>query len=141
MEIKNMDELRAAYPDLLAQAETAAREEGRTSGVAEERARIQGIEAIQNAVADKNLLNAAKFGDKPLTAEQLAFQAMQAQAAIGANVLANITSDSVDSGAADVEANPNKGTENSAADDEAAAKKAAADTVAAYKMIKNGGKK
>ena len=141
MEIKNMDELRAAYPDLLAQAETAAREAGRAAGVAEERARIQGIEAIQNAVADKNLLNAAKFGDKPLTAEQLAFQAMQAQAAIGATALANITKDSADSGAADVAANPNKGTENLAEDDEANAEKIVAEAVNAYKAMKNGGKK
>lgn len=116
MEIKNLDELRAACPDLLAQAETAAREEGRTAGVTEERARIQGIEAIQNAVADKDLLNAAKFGEKPLTAEQLALQAMQAQAAIGASVLANMTQDGDESGAEGVPAAPNAGPEGQEGD-------------------------
>ena len=111
MEIKNLEELRAAFPDLLAQAETAAREEGRAAGVAEERARIQGIEAIENAVADKSLLNAAKFGDAPLTAEQLALQAMQAQAAVGAAVLNDMAADAGASGAAGVPAAPNAGPE------------------------------
>ena len=111
MEIKNIEELRAAYPDLLAQAETAAREEGRTAGVAEERARIQGIEGIQNAIADKSLINSAKYGEKPLTAEQLALQAMQAQAAIGATVLKNMAQDGTDSGADGVAAAPNDGPE------------------------------
>ena len=111
MEIKNLDELRAAYPDLLAQAETAAREEGRTAGVTEERARIQGIEAIQGAIADQAMITGAKYGEKPLTAEQLAFQAMQAQAAIGAKVLKNMTEDGTESGAEDVPAAPNAGPE------------------------------
>ena len=111
MEIKNLDELRAAYPDLMAQAETAAREEGRTAGVAEERARIQGIESIQGAIADQAMITGAKYGEKPLTAEQLAFQAMQAQAAIGAKVLKNMTEDGTESGAEDVPAAPNAGPE------------------------------
>ena len=140
MEIKNLDELRAAFPDLLAQAETAAREEGRTAGISDERARIQGIEAIQNAVADKNLLNAAKFGEKPLTAEQLALQAMQAQASIGANMLNNLEADGEDSGAAGVAADPNNGPEGGDGDDGEDAQKAIEDAVKLAKMMRNGGK-
>lgn len=64
----------------------------------EERARIKGIEDIQNAIADQKLIAGAKYGDKPLTAEQLALQAMQAQAAIGAKVLADMGADGKDSG-------------------------------------------
>ena len=140
MEIKNLDELRAAFPDLLAQAETAAREEGRAAGITEERARIQGIETIQNAVADKNLLNAAKFGEKPLTAEQLALQAMQNQAAIGANVLNNIEADGAESGADGVSAAPNNGPESKDGDP-VDTKQEIANAVNIYKQIKNGGKK
>ena len=140
MEIKNLDELRAAFPDLLAQAETAAREEGRTAGISDERARIQGIEAIQNAVADKNLLNAAKFGETPLTAEQLALQAMQAQASIGANMLNNLEADGEDSGAAGVAADPNNGPEGGDGDDGEDAQKAIEDAVKLAKMMRNGGK-
>lgn len=52
MEIKNLDELRAAYPDLLAQAENAAQ----AKGVASERARIQGIEDIEAAIGDAEMV-------------------------------------------------------------------------------------
>ena len=134
MEIKNLDELRAAYPDLLAQAETAAREEGRTAGVTEERARIQGIEAIQGAIADQDMITGAKYGEKPLTAEQLAFQAMQAQAAIGATVLENMTKDGDESGAEGVPAAPNagpKGQEGDPVDTE----KEIADTVNLFNKL------
>lgn len=107
MEITNMEELRTAYPELVAQLEAAAQ----TAGAAAERARIQSIEAIQGAVADKALVEAAKYGETPSTAEQLAFQAMQQQAALGANMLGSLTRDAQASGAAAVAAAPNAGTE------------------------------
>lgn len=105
-------------------------------GVESERARIKGIEAIENAIADKALITNAKYGEKPLTAEQLAFQAMQAQAAIGATVLTNMAKDTKDSGVEGVAASPNSGTEDP---EDPKAEIAAA--VNAYKMMKNGGKK
>lgn len=114
MEIKNMDDLRNANPELAQQIE----EEAHAAGVAAERARIQGIEAIENAIADKNLVNEAKFGKNPMNAEQLALQAMQAQAAIGATMLNNMTNDTKDSGADGVKGNPAETTEQT--DDEKA---------------------
>ena len=111
MDIKNLDELRVAFPDLLAQAETAARDEGRSAGVTEERARLQGIEAIENAIQDRTLVDKAKYGENPMTAEQLAFQAMRQEAAIRANALRDMAQDANDSGAGDVGAAPNDGPE------------------------------
>ena len=139
MDIKNIDEMRAAFPDLLAQAETAARDGGHAAGVAEERARIQGIEAIEAAIADKALVNAAKYGDTPLTAEQLAFRAMQAQAALGATMLTQIAADSAESGANEVAAAPNAGPETSNVEpaDEAAQIQ---DAIKVAQMIRNGGR-
>lgn len=110
MEIKNVQELRAAYPELVNQIEAAAREAGQLDGVNTERTRIQGIEAIENAIADKELIKNAKYKE-PLTAEQLAFKAMQAQAAIGAKMLHKMEADAGASGAAAVEATPNQGPE------------------------------
>lgn len=136
MEIKNVDELRAAYPDFAAQIEAAAKESGSAAGIESERARIKGIEEIENAIADKAMINNAKYGEKPLTAEQLAFQAMQAQAAIVATVLTNMAKDTKDSGVESVAASPNSGTEDT---EDPKAEIAAA--VSAYKMMKNGGKK
>lgn len=135
MPITNVDELRKAHPDLVAQVENAARMEG----VNQERARIQGIEAIQNAIADQSLIQNAKFGDKALTAEQLAFQAMQAQAAIGNTMLANMAADNAASGAAQVATAPNAGPEvkdNGPTD----AKAAADEAVNLFRMM-NGGNK
>ena len=137
MEITNLEELRAAFPELLAQAETSARTEGHAAGVQEERARLQGIEAIQAAIADKALITGAKYGDKPLTAAELALKAMQAQAAIGATVLANMKEDAGASGTCDVAANPNGGAETT---DEVDAEKEIADTVNLFNKM-NGGKK
>ena len=135
MPIANIDELRKAYPDLVGQIENAARTEGANN----ERARIQGIEAIQNAIADQALIKNAKFGEKPLTAEQLAFQAMQAQAAIGNTMLNNMVADGAASGVTNVAATPNAGPEvknNNAVDPKAAADEA----VALFKLM-NGGNK
>lgn len=101
-QFSNLDELRAAYPDLLAEAETAAQ----AKGCADERARIKGIEAIEKAIGDTTLVLSAKYGEKPMTAEQLAFAAMQAQAAIGATVLQQMEQDNEGSGVDGVEATP-----------------------------------
>lgn len=100
--IDTLEDLRAAYPDLVGQAENAAKASERADGINAERARIQGIEAIEAAIGDKEMVKQAKYGENPLTAEQLAFKAMQAQAAIGATVLTNLENDAKNSGAADV---------------------------------------
>ena len=69
--INTAEELRAAYPELVAQIEKAAQAQGETAGAASERARIQGIEEIAGAIADPEMLNNAKFGEKPLTAQEI----------------------------------------------------------------------
>lgn len=107
MEIKNVDELRAAFPDLLAQVEAAAKSEGVSEGVNDERARIKSIEEIEAAIGDSELINSAKYGEKPMTAEQLSFAAMKAQAAIGATVIEKLDDDAKKSGASEVEPTPN----------------------------------
>ena len=135
MPITNVEELRVAHPDLVKQIENAARMEGAN----QERARIQGIEAIQNAIADHALIKNAKFGEKPLTAEQLAFQAMQAQAAIGNTMLNNLNADNAASGAANVATAPNAGPE--VKDGNPVDAKAAADEAVKLFHMMNGGKK
>lgn len=102
MEIKNVDDLRKAYPDLVTQVETAAQ----ASGVTAERARIQGIEEIENAIGDADLIRNAKYGESPMNAEQLAFAAMKMQAAIGMNMVTALENDTKNSGAAAVVATP-----------------------------------
>lgn len=81
VEIKNLAELKATYPDLCNQLVT----EVTNTAVVAERERIKSIEEIANNIAP-DLVNKAKF-DEPVTAENLAFQAMKADAGKGLNFL------------------------------------------------------
>lgn len=114
MEIKNIEELRNAFPEFVAQVETAARADGARA----ERERIQGIEDIQAAIGNPDLVKAAKFGDNPMTAKDVAFEAMKAQASLGVNMVNALNADANNSGAADVEPAPAPGEEPKAMTDE-----------------------
>lgn len=107
VEIRNLEELRTVYPDFVKQAEDAAFAKGGEA----ERARMKGIEDIQAAIGNAELVKNAKYGDQRMTAEQLAFAAMQAQAAIGATMLTNMSADAAESNASQVIPVPVPGTE------------------------------
>ncbi len=138
MDIKNLNDLKEAYPDLMEQARAEAFDAGRTQGAADERARIQSIESIQSAVADKTMLDDAKFGEHPLTAEQLALKAMQSQAAIGHTMLDNLADDTKKSGVDDVKATPAQ-PEMTEAEKRAAQNKADADAALDFLFGKKEG--
>ena len=133
-EIKTMEDLRAEYPDLVGQVENAAKSSAKSEGVNDERARIQGIEAIEAAIGDKELVKEAKFGANPMTAEQLALKAMQAQAAIGATVVQKLETDTLNSGAGGVSATPAPANPVDDNSPEAMAAQAKADVEAFNKM-------
>ena len=88
MEIKNVTDLKNAYPELVAQIESAAVEDAK-GAVEAERNRIKAIEEIENSIADKELVKKAKY-EEPMTAEDLAFQAMKAMAAQSDSMLAKL---------------------------------------------------
>ena len=113
------EELRAQHGEIIAQIEREAAETARTNAITEERARLQAIEEIEASVGDAQMIRDAKYGEKPMTAEQLAFAAMKKQAALGAQYLNNMSTDNANSGAADVGAAPNGGEEGSETDDNA----------------------
>ena len=102
MEFTTPEELRNAFPDLVAQIEAAARAEGVTA----ERNRIQEIESIQNVVGDAQIVQNAKFGDTPMDAKDMLFAAAQKQAAVGNQMLGKLNTDAAASGAAAVAAAP-----------------------------------
>lgn len=87
----NVEELRAENPELAAQLETAAAEKA-AAAVAAERARLQEIEEI-SALYPAELVQAAKYGDKPMTAAELAYQAAVLQARKGAALLDDMQAD------------------------------------------------
>ena len=113
MEFTTPEELRNAFPDLVAQIEAAARAEGVTA----ERNRIQEIESIQNVVGDAQIVQNAKFGEKPMNAKDMLFAAAQRQAAVGNQMLGKLNTDAAASGAAAVAAAPAPAGEPAGNDD------------------------
>ena len=97
-----VEELRAQYPDLVAQIEDAAEEKARV----EERNRIKGLEEISGAVADKALMEEAKFGESPMTVEELSVTAMKQQSKLQASILKSLEEDAKNSGTGDIKASP-----------------------------------
>lgn len=106
MNIKTVEELKAAFPTLVAQMEQDAMEQGKMA----ERERLQGIELIENSIADKEMLKNAKYGNTPLTAEQLAFHMMREEAKIKEAALKSLKDSGRDTEG--VEAVPNHGNNN-----------------------------
>jgi len=81
--IINRAYLAEKHPELVA----ALLEEGRTAGVAAERARLKAIDELP-ALGCAALVAAAKYGDQPLEAPALAVQIVKAQKGVGAELMA-----------------------------------------------------
>jgi hypothetical protein len=102
MEIKTVEDLRAAHPELTAQiAETAA---------AAERKRIQDIENIALSGFEE-IVSKAKF-EAPVAAAEVAMSIVAEQKKQGENYLKNVGEDVNNSGAKSVEASGHEGGTN-----------------------------
>ena len=110
--VKTIDELRAAFPDLTAQLEADAKAavvpadntEAIKAAVNAERERIRAIDEIAPSILDETLVREAKYGDKSISAQELAFQALKKGNQQGAEFIANAQADAAASGAAGVPA-------------------------------------
>lgn len=96
-----IEELRAEYPDLVAQL---AQEE-RAAAVQEERSRILDIDDVAGLFSAELVTN-AKYGENICTAQELAYRAAQAAKKNGSQFLSNMAADAHASGAAAVPAAP-----------------------------------
>lgn len=96
VDIKTVDELRSAYPDLVNQIEQAAAERA----TAEERQRIQDIEEMEMP-GSEDIANEAKF-TKPISASDYAKTAIKRAKAQGDQHLKNAQEDAKNSGMSDV---------------------------------------
>ena len=96
----NFEELKAKHPELVAEIQNAAKEEGKK----EERARIKDIEDISNSIP-QDLVKKAKF-EEPVNAEKLAFMALQNDGKLGKTYLNNAEADQKESGTSEVTATP-----------------------------------
>lgn len=107
------EELRAAHPEVVAQIEqaavAAAQAQANAAAVTAERQRLSDIDSIAASIPDPQMVNDAKYGENPCTAQELCFRVMQKSAAAGQQFLANYAQDGAASGAQDVGAAPNGG--------------------------------
>lgn len=126
MEIKNLNDLKAAYPDLVREAEETAGEAARNAveipdvdaavsaavenALKEERERMQEIDALSGAVADPALIADAKY-IHPVSAEKFALAAMKATAEANRQALKNLEEDGKSSGTGTVTPAPQADTE------------------------------
>lgn len=131
-----LDELRAQEPDLVRQIEDNARASVETvdtaaieaQAVAAERERIRAIEAIEATIADRDLIQDAKYGEHPMDARDLAYEALQRQASMGNTMMQNLMADTAASGTKKVVVTPE-------ADDDAKKLQDQADLKAAVKAL------
>ena len=82
LDIKTVDDLRKAFPALVDQIVEAAVKDAVVTAVTEERSRLQAIDNIAHNL-DKTLVTNAKYGEKPTSAQDLAYQAMQGDVSLG----------------------------------------------------------
>ena len=109
MEPKTVAELEAAHPDLV----KAIREQAAAEAKAKERARIEEIEKIESSLCmSREEIHAAKYGETPADARDLAFISAQQQAKVSADKLAAMKADAENSGANKVAAAGNDGSAN-----------------------------
>ena len=101
-----LEELRAAHPELVAQAEQQAVTAAVADAVADERKRLSDIDDIATSVGDATLVNDAKYGGNPCTAQELAFRSLKKNASLGKAHLENSQADYTASGTGSVGAAP-----------------------------------
>lgn len=104
------EELRAKYPDEIAQVEADARAsvdhtEAVNTAIQAERARMQEIDEI-SGLLDATDVQQAKYGDKPCSAADLLMAAAKNAAKQGKKFLADLKDDGEESGASGVPAAP-----------------------------------
>ena len=104
------EELRAKYPDEIAQVEADARAsvdhtEAVNTAIQAERARMQEIDEI-SGLLDATDVQQAKYGDKPCSAADLLMAAAKNAAKQGKKFLADLKEDGEESGADGVPAAP-----------------------------------
>lgn len=104
-----MEEIRAQYPDLVAQIEGEAKAAGSTEAVSAavqvEQERLQEIDQVAS-LFDDALVQEAKYGETACSAQELAYRAAMKAAQQGKKFLVDLEADAKQSGAAGVAAAP-----------------------------------
>lgn len=116
MESMTAEELKANQPELYEQIKAEAAQEANENhktevkqAVEKEIARMKEIDEIAGKIADKQLVENAKYGENKMSAGELALEALKKQKDVGEEFLNNSHADSLSSGVSDVTPTPNQG--------------------------------
>lgn len=100
-----LEEFRQENPEAAAALLAEAQADANSEAIRAERQRIADIDAIAHLFGD-DVVNAAKYGDNPCTAQEMAYRAAVDAAKQGKNFMADVQKDYKESGANDVGAAP-----------------------------------
>ena len=123
-----LEELMKSDPELVAQIQNeavqnaqASNQDAITNAVNAEIDRIKAIDEIAGKIANKELVEKAKYGEEKMSAGDLALEALKAQQDVGAQFLNDMKQDATASGATGVEPAPQSGTDAEQAKNDIAA--------------------
>lgn len=100
-----LEEFRKENPEAAAALLAEAQADANSAAVQAERQRLSDIDAIAHLFGD-DVVNAAKYGDSPCTAQEMAYRAAVESAKQGKKFMSDVQKDYKDSGAEDVSAAP-----------------------------------
>ncbi len=100
-----LEEFRKENPEAAAALLAEAQADANSAAIQAERQRISDIDAISHLFSD-DVVNAAKYGDNPCTAQEMAYRAALESAKQGTQFMSDIRKDYKDSGAGDVGSAP-----------------------------------
>lgn len=118
MEYKNYSELKTAFPDMVDKAEKEIRDSAIAEATKAERDRLKAIDALAGRI-DGAVLYEAKYGEKPLTADEVIVNAFKENKMIAAGYMNAAKSDAEDNKGVKGEAEEDEKTDEEKADEEA----------------------
>lgn len=118
------EELKEKYPDVYNEMKNDIKTQlsaEAADNASKERQRLKEIDEIANKIGDAELINEAKYGEKRMTAQELAFEAVKRNAAFNNQIVDKLDKDTKNSGVDTIEAAGNAGNQPTVEDKDNAA--------------------
>lgn len=118
MEFKNYSEIKTAFPEMVDKAEQEIRNSATAEATKAERERLKAIDALAGRI-DGAVLNEAKYGEKPMTADEVIVNAFKENKMIASGYMNLAKEDAKDNKGVKSEADGEEKTDEEKAEEEA----------------------
>jgi RNA polymerase-binding transcription factor DksA len=118
MEFKNYSEIKTAFPEMVDKAEQEIRNSATAEATKAERERLKAIDALAGRI-DGAVLDEAKYGEKPMTADEVIVNAFKENKMIASGYMNLAKEDAEDNKGVKSEAEGEEKTDEEKADEEA----------------------